>query len=289
MQANFVLMARLLRNEDYTKYIKERNLLQVLEDSWVIAQDVEQAAQQEMIGMISQRYLTDEIFTNTTQYDSTLVYYGKNLVYYTETAFSATTVYTLGQRVSREGNIYSSISGSAAHAWNASEWGFVCVDNKLYYVKLPQDEFDFEAEYVTGNIVWYKNKTYTAKTAITGIVPTNTGFWTAGATYSITGTYPTDDTVWTKGDNRNPLVVMRLIDITLFHLHKRIPAMNFPDIRKEAYDGNSPSQQGGAIGWLKRIQKGEENLSAPAKLPYQNLSMNWGNGDGSTVFVSNTY
>lgn len=280
---------RLLRNEDYIKYIQEKNLLQVIEDNYVLVQDVEQVAQHEIDGYLTQRYITDEIFTNTSTYDNTAVYYGKNLVIYTEAAFNAAIAYTTGQRVKQNGNIYSSTAGSAAHDFVLSEWTFVCLDNELYYVKLPNSEYDNEAEYLTGAVVWYADKTYTARTSVTGIVPTNAQFWTAGATYSITAIKPTDATKWTKGDNRNPLIVMRMIDITLYHLHKRLTGMNFPDIRKDAYDGNRETQTLGAIGWLKGIAAGKWNVDLPMRLPQQNLSANWGNGDGSTVFRSNSY
>jgi hypothetical protein len=53
-----------------------------------------------------------------------------------------------------------------------------------------------------------------------------------------------------------------MIDITLYHLLSRMPR-NFSDIRKERYDGNSPNQNGGAIGWLKRVSKGEINADLP--------------------------
>ncbi len=284
-------MARVLRNEDYYNYIQEKNLNQVIESNWTLVRDVEQAAQQEMAGYLEQRYIKDEILTNTQAFSTTAVYYGKNLVYYTETAFSVTSNYSTGNRVSYNENIYEANQNVTASAWNAAEWDLICEDNLLFYVTLPEAEYDNEEEYEAGDVVWYNNKTWTARSSITGILPTtaNAAYWTEGATYSITGDYPDDDSVWTQGDNRNPLIVMRLIDIVLYHLHKRLTGMNFPDIRKEAYDGNSPAQVGGAIGWLKQIAAGKVNVDLPEILPNQNLSVNWGNSGGSTTFTSNTY
>lgn len=284
-------MARLLRNEDYFNYIQEKNLNQVIESNWTLVRDVEQAAQQELVGYLEQRYIKSEILTDTTEFDPTAVYYGKNLVYYTEAAFSIASNYSSGDRVVYSGNIYEANTNVVASAWDASEWDLICEDNLLFYVTLPEDEYDNVAEYETGDVVWYQNKTWTARTSLSGIVPTtdNSSYWTEGATYSITGDYPDDDSVWTQGDNRNPLIVMRLIDIVLYHLHKRLTGMNFPDIRKEAYDGNSPAQVGGAIGWLKQIACGKVNVDLPPILPDQNLSVNWGNAGGNTTFTSNTY
>ncbi len=284
-------MARVLRNEDYYNYIQEKNLNQVIESNWTLVRDVEQVAQQELVGYLEQRYIKDEILTNTQSFSLTAVYYGKNLVYYTEPAFSVSANYSTGDRRSYLGNIYEANQNITASAWNASEWDLICEDNLLFYVTLPEDEYDNEEEYETGNVVWYNNKTWTARANIKGILPTtaNAAYWTEGLTYSITGDYPDDDTLWTQGDNRNPLIVMRLIDIALYHLHKRLTGMNFPDIRKEAYDGNSPAQIGGAIGWLKQIAAGKVNVDLPEIIPNQNLSVNWGNSGGTTTFTSNTY
>lgn len=284
-------MARLLRNEDYFNYIQEKNLNQVIDQNWTLVQDVEQAAQQEMVGYLEQRYIKDEILTNTSAFSITAVYYGKNLVYYTEPAFNVASNYSTGDRVSYDGDIYEANQNVTASVWNATEWDLICEDNLLYYVTLPEDEYDHDETYSIGDVVWYQNKTWTALAAVTGILPiaSNAAYWNDEGTYSITGDYPEDDTVWTQGDNRNPLIVMRLIDIVLYHLHKRLTGMNFPDIRKEAYDGNSPAQVGGAIGWLKQIAAGKVNVDLPEIIPNQNLSVNWGNSGGSTTFTSNTY
>lgn len=282
-------MARLLRTSDYEKYIKEDKLNQVTGDDNDLLIDVEQAAQAEMYGYLNQRYKTARIFTDTSLFDITATYYGKNLVYWTEAAFSAATVYTTGQRVSQGGLIYSSIAGSAAHAFTANEWTEIGVNEAFYYVALPHPEYDNDADYLVGDQVWYDDVVYTCRTSITGILPTNETYWTEGAEYTLTATLPSNDTKWTQGDNRNQLIVMRLIDITLFHIHSRINPSNIPDLRKERYDGNSPAQIGGAIGWLKQIAAGDVNVNLPELLPITGNSVRFGNADGSTSFSSNTY
>lgn len=282
-------MARLLTDTDYLRAVQADNLAQIIEDNNQIKLDVEQAAQAEMISYLSQRYIISEIFTNTSTYSNSATYFGKNLVVYTEAAFSATTVYLTGDRVVQAGFIYESIAGSAAHAFNASEWTLICADKLFFHVTLPEAEYDNEAIYVVGNVVWYKDKTYTNTRGCTGILPTDANFWTAGSTYSISGEKPDDANFWTQGDNRNQLIVMYLLDITLNHLHTRINPRNIPDLRKERYDGNNALQTGGAIGWLKKIAKGDINADLPNILPQQGLSIRWGNGDGTTTRTSNFY
>lgn len=68
---------------------------------------------------------------------------------------------------------------------------------------------------------------------------------------------------WTEGDNRNAKIVELMIDIVVYHVHARIQPRNIPEIRKERYDGNDPDQKGGAIGFLKLVQKGTAQLDIP--------------------------
>lgn len=282
-------MSRLLTDTDYLRAVQADNLAQIIEDNNQIKLDVEQAAQAEMISYLSQRYIVNEVFTNTTTFSNSVTYYGKNLVVYTETAFNASTIYLTNDRVVQDGFIYKSIAGSAAHAFNISEWTLICADKLFFYVTLPQPEYDNETTYIVGNIVWYKDKIYTNTRGTTGVLPTDSGFWSVGATYTVSGIKPDDNTKWTQGDNRNQLIVMYLLDITLYHLHARINPRNVPDLRKDRYDGNRETQTLGAIGWLKKIAKGDINADLPNILPQQGLSIRWGNGDGSTTRTSNFY
>ena len=282
-------MARLLRLQDYDRAIQSDNLDQVVGSNYNLLLDVEQAAQLTMIGHLKQRYQVNRIFANLSTFNLSATYKGTNLVEYTESAFSATTVYTIDQRVVYNSNIYKSIAGSVAHAFNSSEWTLLCADKLLYYVTLPNPEFDITATYATNDVIWYNNYTYTCRQPITGILPTNTSYWTVGSEYSVTNTYPTDATKWTLGDNRNQEVVQYLLDITLYNLHCRINPRNVPDLRKERFDGNEPQQRGGAIGWLKNVAGGKIYLDSPEVLPEQGNSINWGNSNGYSIAPVNYY
>jgi len=285
-------MPRLLINNDYEKYIQEKNILQVIEDNWVLAQDVEQAAQDEMKGWLRQRYDVTKIFTNTTTFVLANVYNSKDLVFLTATEFSATASYVINQLVLYLGNVYYANGAIAPAAWNASNFTLIGAEG-FYYVDLPTGVLEYDSETVNeiNDVVWYNDHTYTCLARNTGVLPTTAAYWTDGGEYTITNKYPVIDDEWIAGDNRNQLIVMRLIDITLFHLHSRINPRNVPDLRKERYDGNSPAQIGGAIGWLKQIAKGEVSVDVAEIAPEQNLSINFGNsgGDQSNTFYPNTY
>ena len=283
-------MARLLIDNDYLRLIQELNLEQVTGDNNQIKIDMEQAAQSEMISYLTQRYNTTNIFTNTTAFSLSAVYYAKNLVYLDGTAFSASTVYLTNDIAVQAGNVYYSTAGSAAHAFNASEWTLLGSQYSFFYVTLPNDEWDYYTEYAVGDIVWYANKNYTCATACQGITPGATGstsFWGSGTSYSVTAAFPTDDSLWTFGDNRNQQVVLYLLDITLYHLHSRINPRNIPDLRKERYDGNSPNQTGGAIGWLKKVASGDITADLPNMQPQQGMSIRYGNANDSTTQSKN--
>ena len=107
-------MARLLRDLDYLRVIQSDNLAQIIESNQQTKLDVEQSAQSEMIGYLTQRYITNQIFTDTKLFDIAATYNGKQLVEWTAPTFSATTVYTTGQYVLQNGYIYKSIAGSTA-------------------------------------------------------------------------------------------------------------------------------------------------------------------------------
>ena len=66
----------------------------------------------------------------------------------------------------------------------------------------------------------------------------------------------TETAYFTEKDERNPKIVQVAIDILLYHLHSRISPRNIPDLRRLRYDGDDPAQRGGAIGYLKQVQKG---------------------------------
>jgi len=200
-------MARLLRDLDYLRVIQSDNLAQIIESNQQTKLDVEQSAQSEMIGYLTQRYITNQIFTDTKLFDIAATYNGKQLVEWTAPAFSATTVYTTGQYVLQAGYIYKSIAGSTAHAFLPTEWTQICLDKTLFYTIYPNAEYSNVTTYSVGNIVYYNNIQYTCTVSCVGILPTNNQFWASGAAYTVTAIYPDNTTKWQQGDNRNQQIV----------------------------------------------------------------------------------
>lgn len=70
------------------------------------------------------------------------------------------------------------------------------------------------------------------------------------------GIYPDDPLYFSEGDDRNPKIVSITVDIVLYNLLQRLNNIDIAINRKERYDGNDASQNGGAIGWLKNVARG---------------------------------
>lgn len=281
-------MARLLADHDYNRLIQDSNLQQIIESTQQYKLDAEQAAQSEMISYLKQRYITEEIFTNTTQFSVTATYKAKNLVYLDADAFSDTATYLTGDLVLQNGKVYHSKAGSAPGAFDVSDWDLLGNQYAFFHVTLPEEEYDLEETYQAGDVVWYADRTYTAIKANTGILPTDAVIWTEGAVYSISGDLVTDTSVWTAGDNRNQLIVLHLINITLYWLHHRINPRNVPDHRKIAYDGNGDIKNAGsALNWLTMVAGGDINADIPEIQPQQGMSVRFGSANNSTTLSRN--
>lgn len=71
----------------------------------------------------------------------------------------------------------------------------------------------------------------------------------------LTGRYDLTDALAATSTARNSILVMRAVDMTLYHLFSRISPNNIPDIRRDRYTE--------AIEFLKGAQKGTRFLSLP--------------------------
>lgn len=77
------------------------------------------------------------------------------------------------------------------------------------------------------------------------------------------GTDLASTTDFENKDDRNPKLVEVVVDIVLYNIHSRINPKSVPTHRRIRYDGDDPKQQGGAMGWLKMVQKGTVTPDMP--------------------------
>ena len=268
-----------LRQLDYLKQIQTDNLTQIVESDFTILTDTELAAQAEMESYLAQRYNMLLTFATTYAYDNAVAYKAKNLVEYTEAAYAAGTAYVPGDRVLYLSKIYVNIVGSTGVLPTVTtNWTYVVDDKKLFYVTLPQTEWNIATEYAAGAVVWYNDYVYTALVANVATTPSsNPLYWGTGVPYSVTaGTKPTDVTKWTRGDNRNQQIVLYMIDITLYHLHSRINPRQIPELRGMRYTE--------ARSWLKMVASGSITANLVEILPVQGNSIRWGSETKTTNF-----
>jgi hypothetical protein len=264
-------MGYLLRN-DYKGLIQIDNLSQIIGSDYSILSRAELAAQSEVISYLIQKYITTQEFTDTIAYVYGVTRNAKDRVYLDATAYSATATYALNALMLLNGDVYRCTSEiRVPEAYNAGHWALLGAQYTIYYVTNPETDWDYYTQYVAGDQVFYKNKTYTATRTNSALAPdANSIEWGLGVAYSVAGSVlPTDTAKWTAGDNRNPQMVNYMVDVVLYHIHSRIAPRNIPDLRVKRYDD--------AIGWLKSCAKGDWiTASLPKIQPKSGMRSRWG-------------
>lgn len=98
-------------------------------------------------------------------------------------------------------------------------------------------DYDETKPFITGDYVCFENEVYLATSDNSGSVPSES------------------PDVWTQSDPRFSLLISIIIDMTLYHLHKRINPRKVPELRTNAYNE--------AIKWLNDIRNNKENPNFP--------------------------
>lgn len=264
------------RPHDYKLYCDTTTLTQVVNADLSLKRLCEYAVEDQIKSYLSQRYDFSKPygeFTDTDTYSNTTVYYANNRVYLDATAYSITATYALGALVLQAGNVYRcSIAITVAEAFTVGKWTLIGTQYDLFYVTPPEDPWDYQYSYLAGDVVYYKNKTYTAAVTSTGIAPDSTygsTYWGTGTAYSVAaGTLPTDTTKWTAGDNRNNYLLQLYIEIVVFTMFLKVAPRNLPKTREESYKM--------AIEWLEMAGKGTVTADLPLIVPEQGSSIRWG-------------
>lgn len=142
--------------------IQSDNLQQVIGSDNTVLIGIELAAQAEVISYLVQKYLVSEEFTNTTAYDPAKIYKAKDRVYVDALPYSASETYSLGQLTLYSGDIYvSNTAINVPEAFNQAHWILIAPQYYIFYVPLPQPEFNLKGQYKPGDKVFWKDKIYT--------------------------------------------------------------------------------------------------------------------------------
>lgn len=295
-------MSYLILN-DYIGAIQSDNLLSVIGNNMAVLTQAQKAAQEKVTSYLVQKYNISQEFTDTNPYNPALALTAKSRIYLDGPAYNAAGIYSINALTLQAGNVYiCTVAITVPEAFNIAHWALLGPQYTIFYVTVPNPEFDYLCYYKVGDIVWYKDKVYTCAIATQPITndtilqagyyknvplpnifpddPNNGAqYWSAGVAYSIAAyTKPTDTTKWTLGDNRNPDFVNICIDLTLYRCHIRIAPRNIPDIRVKARDE--------AIEWLKDAAQGNYiTANLPLIQPRSGARIRFG---GNTK-IQNTY
>ncbi len=152
-----------LITQDYKGKIQTAELNAITQSDIANRYSAERIAQEEIRESLIQKYDLSIEFQDTATFLISITYKASNRIYLTADAFSATTIYTINQMVLQAGKVYSSIAGSAAHAFNAAEWNLYGSQYDFFFVAYPYPVFEQNKLYLQGDKVFWKNKVYEAQ------------------------------------------------------------------------------------------------------------------------------
>ena len=238
------------RISDYKTKIEVEELNLILELDDTIRIQVEKEAEAEVISHLRQRYDIKKIFLPMLDY-------------------STTYTYQIGQRALSGVDIYYTV---AAPAFDSTIT--YALKNRVNYLIPSQQVINvYECIFIPP----------------AGTLPTNPIYFIKIDAVANVSTIPvnaplSDTTNWAKGDNRDGNLIRCMIDIVLYHLCPLNPRF-LTEYRAIRYNGNTPKEEGGAVGWLKQLAEGKVSIDAPT---YANTDQGnaivWGSGTKHTHY-----
>lgn len=257
---------------DYWRGIQKDLLTQIVSGEYSYLTQDEAASVAEAKSYLVQKYDTSVEFQDTKLYDYNTTYKGRQRFYLDATAYSVSSTYALHSLTLYNGYVYLNTSAiTTPEDWNAAHWTQLGQRYAIYYIDTINPIFDFYTSYNVGDLVWYKDKTYTCIVDNTGYFPdANPYYWGTGTSYSIAGSqFPAGNGAFVYGDDRSAQLVLYISDILLYHIERRIAPQNIPDLRVKRYDD--------AINWLKNAAEGNTITAAiPLSQPNQGRRIRYG-------------
>ena len=294
---------------DYLPLINEANLLQVINSDEELRKRAEEMAQAEAVSYLKQKFDTTKEIINTTKWDKTAPYSAFDRVYLDAPAYDSSKSYSVGEMAVFSRKVYSCNSATTG-TWDESKWDLVGGQYYIYYALPPYSLFDLYAVYEVGDNVFYNGKMYQCLVA-TPLLDHETGlqyrvtqnlpyqnvfpddkqqgdvYWKDNGAYLVpANTDINNEAFWSDTDNRDQQLVQKFVEITLFHLHKRIAPRNVPQSRIDAYMGAEQDRAVvngeirypvySALGWLQACGRGEITPNLPLFQPRKGQRIRWG-------------
>jgi hypothetical protein len=276
---------------DFKKQIQTDNLLQVIGSDLNVLNTAQLQAIEEAKSYLVQKYDTSNELRPISQWNPTNYGYkpGES-VYLDASGYSATENYAPGVLVLNANIVYRCIAATTGE-FDVTKWKKIGNQYEMFVVKYPFAPFDYDANYVTGDKIYYSCSVYQA---LIGTKPVQ------GSSIIQYGTYNnvpaknvapdsaegairwklieqykvppyvavTDTKYFTPGDGRSQQLVAVIIDICLYHLHSRIAPRNIPELRVKRYDD--------AIAWLRMCANGDITPALPELQPRQGARIRFG-------------
>lgn len=264
------------RPHDYKLYCDTTTLTQVVNADLSLKRLCEYSVEDQIKSYLSQRYNFNKPygeFTDTDTYSNVTIYGANDRVYLDATAYSAASLYAVGDLVLQAGNVYRNLTAIlVGEAFTVGKWTLIGTQYDLFFVTEPEEAWDFQKTYLAGDEIYYKDKTYTAAVMSINIAPDSTygsTYWGTGTAYTVAaGTLPTDTTKWTAGDNRNNYLLQIYITIVVYNMFMKVAPKNIQQTRKDQYEM--------AIDWLEKAGAGTVTANLPLVVPEQGSSIRWG-------------
>jgi phage gp36-like protein len=267
-------MAYFLNARDYAQLIKSDKLDTVISGDTAILRQAEMSAQSEMESYLMQRYKTSLVFSPVYDYDENITFTFLSRIFLNAPSYNFGVSYPVDTFISFQDKVYKANTTTSTGNFDPLEWDLIG-DEAFYYLDAPL--WGTGNTYQIGEVVKIERTYYIATQVNQNIRPNGANGATAwGEIAGLNGEIPVSSPYWIKGDSRPAHIVMRLIDLTLYHLHSRINPRNIPEFRIARRDE--------AIEWLKMIAKGSITTDLPLVLPEQGSNIVWGSQPKRNVF-----
>jgi hypothetical protein len=292
---------------DYLKQIQDVNLQQVISNNQAVLTAAERTAQYEAMSYLKQKYEVNAEFTDTTIWDNTAPYSAADRVYLKAPTYLAATTYNIGTLATYSGSVYTCNTDGTTGTFDPSKWDLVGATNEIYFAAYPFPLFDVYKIYSVGDKFFYNGHSYEVLEATKGLshdtaiqyrliqnIPLQNQFPPVPTVYKDLGAYtvPAGEDInnaafWTLGDNRDPQMVEKLVDVTLYHVHSRIAPQNIPALRVMRYMGLKEDRiaiENGkqyypaysALGFFQACAVGEITPSLPVIQPKKGARIRFG-------------
>lgn len=243
-----------IKDTDYDVVIESTELAVIT--TTPIRRQAELRAIETAKGYMRQHYLVDVVFAPFLPFLTSASYQFGDRITLDALPFNSASTYSVGVTVKEGSKVYEANQIVSPGAFNPTQWDLI------------GDEGDYYADaavwaaikaYNIGDTVKFEDRFerrfFKCLVANTGRDPrdnSNDALWDPVTNFQEN---PTNTNYWILGDNRNPSLLAKVIDLALFDCYHRVQPRNVPEMRIIAKED--------AMAWLSKVQGGHITLDLP--------------------------